>query len=63
LSGSNQLPKGIQYSCIVATEIEFYLHGSDQKFEPAEILKIIEDESAKAGIKLAAVEQERGLNQ
>ncbi len=48
---------------VIATEIEFYLHGVNDKLAPAEVIESIRRECKKSGLLLASVEQERGPDQ
>jgi len=48
---------------VIATEIEFYLHGAGATFAPSDILTLIRTRCANAGLKLASAEQERGPEQ
>lgn len=48
---------------VIATEIEFYLHGVDKHYHRQQVLDVLWQECGKAGIALASCEQERGPNQ
>lgn len=48
---------------VIATEIEFYLHGADDKFVPECVVDIISDVCNTAGIALYSAEREKGRNQ
>jgi glutamine synthetase len=48
---------------VVATEIEFYLHGISKQLTPAQVIARIREVCNGAGLLLASVEQERGPNQ
>lgn len=50
-------------TAIVATEIEFYLHGARAKFTPEQLISRIEMSCADAGLKLACAEAECGPDQ
>ncbi len=58
LSGCNRLLRAV-----IATEIEFYLHGAGTKFSPEQVTAIIREACVKDNIPLASVEQERGKDQ
>lgn len=51
------------FTPVIATEIEFYLHGADEKFTPEQVVALIRECCAAANISLASAEQERGFNQ
>ncbi|HEU5046253.1 MAG TPA: glutamine synthetase [Rickettsiales bacterium] len=51
------------FTPVIATEIEFYLHGADEKFTPEQIITLVKEGCDKACIWLASAEQERGRNQ
>lgn len=48
---------------VVATEIEFYLHGAAEKLTAEGVVSFIAEASKKAGITLASAETERGPDQ
>jgi len=48
---------------VIATEIEFYLHGAGTMFTPQQVIDVIRQECDVADIPLASVEQERGSDQ
>lgn len=48
---------------VVATEIEFYLHGAGERFVPSDIIDIINNACSGTGLKVYSVQQERGRDQ
>jgi glutamine synthetase len=62
-SPAKRLAHDFGLKAVVATEIEFYLHGAAARLSPEGTVGLIETACGKAGITLACAETERGPDQ